>query len=195
MSLFPRMAEIVPEGSLGLAEITHFGVSEDESAFTAMRAAHKGAQEYVAPGRYARLRVNRELMMTDTNMERATNREVVRRARGRVLIAGLGLGMIVHPIAAKPGVSVTVIEKYRDVIDLVSPTLPSGVTVIEGDILTWRPERGTKYDTIYFDIWANVCSDNLDDIRVLKRAFRGRMTPGAWMGAWVEDILRMDRYR
>jgi len=189
------MAELVPEGSRGVAEITHFGVSEEESQFTAMRAAHKGAQEYVAPGRYARLRVNRELMMTDTDMERATNREVVRRAKGRVLIAGLGLGMIVHPIAEKSGVSVTVVEKYRDVIDLVSPTLPAGVTVIEGDILTWRPTRGTKYDTIYFDIWANVCSDNLDDIRVLKRAFRGRMAPGAWMGAWVENILRMDRYR
>ncbi len=93
--------------------------------------------------------------MTDFLYERLTCVEVVERAHGDMLIAGLGLGMILHPILSNPEVnSLTVIEKYPDVIDLISPTLPRDprVRVITDDIFTWGPPSNARYDVIWFDI-------------------------------------------
>jgi hypothetical protein len=111
--MFPAMIEIFKEPvAHGIAKIDHLTVDRFQSVMSAWEPA-----AYCPPGTYACLRVNGRLMMSDTRMEHYTNYKVVREARGNVLIAGLGLGMILHPILAKKEVlSVTVIEKYADVI-------------------------------------------------------------------------------
>jgi spermidine synthase len=90
-------------------------------------------------------------MMSDTNMERRSNWQVKDNAHGRVLIAGLGIGMILHPIldptraiisrrageALQPVEHVTVVELNQDVIDLVAPSLArygDRVTIVKADI-------------------------------------------------------------
>jgi hypothetical protein len=46
---------------------------------------------------------------------------------GRVLVAGLGLGLIIHALQSIDAVeSITVVEREQDVIDLVSPHMPRG---------------------------------------------------------------------
>jgi len=100
-----------------------------------------------------------QVVMSDFHYERATCVEVVERAHGDVLVAGLGLGMILRPILGKESVrSVTVIEKYQDVVDLVLPTLPASekLTVLLDDIYTWKPPQGRHYDVIWFDIWPDI---------------------------------------
>lgn len=48
--------------------------------------------------------------------------EHARHFRGQVLVAGLGLGLIVHALAANPPVrKITVVERDRDVIEAVWP--------------------------------------------------------------------------
>ena len=124
MAVFPRMAEILPQGEWGGARVYHTTFDEQ----TARSASYVGGR-YVStpPGTYAALLVktdsgHSECMMGDLGYERATCLEVVRRAHGNVLIAGLGLGMILHPILDKSDVSrVTVVEKYQDVVDLDPP--------------------------------------------------------------------------
>ena len=190
---FPRMPDVLPEGQLGVAKIDHFEISEDASSFSNLRAIIQGRRDdYVPPGKYARLIVGRELMMTDTLMERRSNYEVVRQARGHVFIAGLGLGMILHPILAKPEVTrVTVCEKFGDVIRLVGPTLPhqEKLTFVEADVLDWKPAKGTKYDVIYHDIWPTVSLDNLEEMAKLHRRFAHFKAPGGWMDSWKKDHL------
>ena len=62
--------------------------------------------------------------MYDTYHERIMNEIAVTQATGDVLIGGLGLGMILHPILAKPEVcSVTVLENSEHVAALVMPSL------------------------------------------------------------------------
>lgn len=188
---FPKMAEKLPAGALGIARVEHFTVSEEDSKFTSIRAV-LNRDEFVPAGTYARLYVGRTLMMSDTAMEQVSNLAVVRHAHGHVFIAGLGLGMILHPILEKPEVTkVTVVEKYGDVIKLVSPTLPhqEKLETIEADVLTWKPAKGTKYDTIYFDIWPNITGDNLEDMTLLHRRFAHFKAPGAWMNSWKRDYL------
>jgi len=119
---FPEMHRIVPEGASGNVRVEHFTVSESASRLTAL----EGGRGYVPPGRYARLFMHPKAsscMMSDTRFEHLSNYEVVRSAHGEVLIAGLGLGMICHPIARKREVkAVTVVEKSPDVIKLITPT-------------------------------------------------------------------------
>ncbi len=194
--MFPSMIEIVPESTYGIATVEHFTVSEAESLFSSLRRG-----DYVPSGKYAKLKVNGTLMMSDTSMEHRTNWDVVHEAKGNVLIAGLGLGMILHPILAKPEVlSVTVIEKYEDVISLVGPTIKSDkLTIVHGDIYEWKPAKGAKYDTIYFDIWAEQSTDCLEDMRKLHLRFRPYKVKEGWMNSWrrgeLKNQKRSDRNR
>lgn len=186
------MVEIIPEASIGIAAVEHFEVTKADAMLSGLRRG-----EYVSPGMYARLRVNGRLMMTDTRMEHMTNYEFVRRARGNVLVAGLGLGMILHPLLEDEEVtSVTVIEKYADVIALVSPTVTHPkVTILNADIYEWKPAKGTKFDTVYFDIWSEQSTDTLKDMAKLHHRFRPYKTLDAWMESWRRDFLRKEKRR
>lgn len=110
---FPDMTTIVPhDAAVGIAKTTHHEVSR----FEAMMSSIRGIA--TTPRKLAQLHVGGQLMMTDADFEHNTNYEVCRQSRGDVMIAGLGLGMILHPILKNPKVeSVTVIEKHQDVVD------------------------------------------------------------------------------
>lgn len=195
---FGRMVDVIPEGTAGNARVTHRRISAEAARFDVLRASMKG----YAPcreGTICQLFVDGDMMMSDGGNEHETNREVVFRAQGDVLIAGLGIGMVLIPILCKPEVrTVTVLEKSSGVIELVEiPVrrhlgLPvkSKLTVIKADAFKWQPSKGVCFDTIYLDIWPDICTDNLKDITKLKRHFARRLRPGGWMGAWVEHKLR-----
>lgn len=192
------MVKYVKPGISGDAEISLFEVSQEDSKRTAMRAVLR-PDEYVPAGRYVKLAVNGVLQMKDTQFEWHSNLHAVHRATGDVLIGGLGIGMVLVPILQKPEVkSVTVIEKNGDVVKLVFPCLVDTVPeakklrVACADIFLWNPNM-PKWDTIYFDIWPNVSTDNLEEMTKLKRRFSKRLNrdnPKAWMGCWEEETLR-----
>ncbi len=77
---------------------------------------------------------------------------------------------------------------------------PDKLNVIEADIYTWKLPKGQMYDCIWFDLWENICTDNLSEYGKLNRRF-ARRTAG-YRGAWVEEELkyqqrqekRQDRY-
>lgn len=174
----------LPEGTHGAAKIVH----EEPDFMTRLRAARDG--QPLNARKYARLLVDGHLWMTDAEFECATNRPILRAARGDVLIAGLGLGLILNPILVKKSVtSVTVVEINADVIALVAQHyLESDKLVIQrGDIYTWRTTK--KFDAIYFDIWPNVPNEyDAADIRKLKRRYAKSLNKGGWMGAWCEEM-------
>jgi hypothetical protein len=192
MAMFPCMAEILPEGELGAARVQHRSL-ENQAA----REASYVDGQYIPtpPGIYALLFVKNEwgsstCMMSDLGYERSTCLEVVKRAHGHVLIAGLGLGMILHPILKNRDVdSVTVVEKCQDVIDLVSPSLPrsSKLAMHKGDIFVWRPPPGVRYDVIWFDIWPDIAPTRLPEMAELHGCFArylNHRNPRCWMESW-----------
>lgn len=200
-SPFAKMAHVVPEGQVGKARIEHYEITEKEASFNNAMAAIRGRRfEMIDAGRHARLIVVGSLVMSDTQMERWTNSEIVRKAKGSVLIAGLGLGLILVPILAKPEVNrVLVIEKCQDVIDLVTPALKAQkgghkLEVIQADIFDWKPERGSRWDAIYFDIWTAPSTDDLDEQDRLHRRYARRKVPGGFMASWWRELL-LDRRR
>lgn len=189
------MCEILPEGQSGSVRVQHYEVSEKDYHATILRSLF-ARESPVRPGRYVRLYVGNCLMMSDTQSEKYSNHEVVKRARGDVFIAGLGIGLILAPILANPEVtSVTVVEKYNEVIELVEPALrklpgAEKLTVIKADIFEWTPPKGQKWDVLYFDIWPGICVDNLDEMAILHRRFARRKNPGGWMDSWQRKELK-----
>ena len=143
------------------------------------------------------------MWMSDTHDERRDHRYVYWQAQGDVLIAGLGLGMVTLAVAMKPEVSsVTVVEFEPDVIALVEPHLRSALgdatsklTVVQSDIFQWKPPKGSTYDTIWFDVWETICTDNLDGYHKLHRRFARCLKPGGYRGSWAyEQIKRYKRH-
>jgi spermidine synthase len=157
-----------------------------------MALAIGSRSEAVQAGGYCQLKVGGILMMSDTQMEQRTNREVVHKARGRVLISGLGIGMILVPILAKPEVtSVTVLELSQDVIDLVLPHVADPrLEVIQADVFGYKPPKGAKYDVIYHDIWPELSTDTLKEMTKLHRKYAHCLAPGGWQDSWRKSDLQ-----
>lgn len=187
------LASILTPGKKGAAKLEIFEITGKEPVLF--------RQPFLCPGRYVRLTVGGSVVMSNTPFEERTNREFKQKAKGDVLIAGLGVGMIIVPLLDDPEVtSITVIERNSDVIVLVLPqlrALPGGgkVKVHNADITTWKPAKGELWDTIYFDVWNDVCTDNLPELSRLNRRFCRKVRPDGWMGAWEEHTLRSRKRR
>jgi len=155
---------------------------------------------HIAPGKFVclvELSKKERVVMSDTPAERRTNLHFVAQARGHVVIAGLGVGMVIVPLVQTPAVThLTVVEKERDVIDLVEPGLrrylgaaASKLDVIHSDVFDFTPSL--KFDTVWFDIWPTIEPKHLTQIASLKRRFgRWYLKENGWMGAWCEGMLR-----
>lgn len=200
MEPFLPMANRLTPGKKGVAELSIFEVSREDAEFSRIRAvATQGREQPVPMGKYAKLTVEGRLMMTDTPMEQRTNLTFLRKARGNVLVAGLGIGMVLEPLLRKPEVdTVLVIEKFQDVIDLVTPSFKKAIAnerlhVFNEDIFTFRPNDAWMFDTIYFDIWPTISGDNLPEMERLHNLFRYHLESGGWMSSWEYNLLK-ERY-
>ena len=134
--------------NLGIATLRSFSISNEESKVYNLKSLFNGNGGFdcVTAGQYVKLSVNNILMMSDTDMEKRTNYEFISNAKGDVMIAGLGIGLILHNLEKKVKTgevkSITVYEKYQDVIDLITPYykhLP--ITVKCEDILNYLPPK------------------------------------------------------
>lgn len=192
--VFPDLCKVYPKKkTLGSATVEHFMIDRHGAMMWLMQ--HR---ERVFEGHYVRLVIDRKTVMSDTYMERASNIDFARRANGRVLVAGLGLGMVLFPLMKKEEVSeVDVLESNMDVIRLVGPYVQHPkIRILHENAMEFRPSRGVKWDTIWFDIWPDRCSDNLDDIAKLHQRFKyhvNRTNPAASMDSWYAKQLRVER--
>lgn len=112
----------VPEGTSGSITIKRFVVTEADSRADAMRSIFSGSARFVDPGTYTGMYEGGVLWMSDTRDEIHDHSGAIIEATGRVLIHGLGIGMVVQACLRKKDVKhVTVVEKSADVIALVAP--------------------------------------------------------------------------
>lgn len=183
----------VPDGECGNWKIDTFSISEEEARFENMRTMFGGRGHMrVSPGTFRRLTCKgRGVIMSNTRMEIITNYDAYRSATGRVLINGLGLGMLLEAILSKPDVTyVRVIEKEADVISLVAPHFAndSRVEIVHADALVYKPESGATFDYAWHDIWDAISGDNLSDMATLGRRYGKRRASN--QGWWARDIIR-----
>lgn len=151
--MYKNMTEILKENAVGNFYLKKFTITVNN-----VRAIMEG----IEPGEYIALHGKNDIIMSNTPMEKRTNLEFCEKAHGDVLIGGLGIGLIILAIQNKEDVdSITVIEKEKDIIDLVKPQLPlnNKVKIINSDVYEWKPNDGEKYNCIYMDIWNFVNED------------------------------------
>lgn len=149
--MYANMAEILKDGKTGDFELSHFEIGENN-----LYAMFHG----IPCGKFVRLLHNGSVVMSDTDMEKRTNANFVRNAHGKVLIGGLGIGLILLAIQDKPEVEkIVVVEKHKEVIDLVKDQLPLNgkVEVVNADVWEYTPTE--KFNTIYMDIWNYINTD------------------------------------
>ena len=182
--MYKEMHEILNEGKIGEFKLDKFEITQENRSFRCD----------IPTGRYVRLMDKYDCVMSNTSMEKRTNREIIDMANGDVFIAGLGIGLIVLPIQDKDNVkSITILEKYLEVIELVGKQLPLNekVKIIHGDVFEYELLKGTKFDTIYFDIWNYINLDVYEEMKLLKKKYRkykrqSRENPNVHMSCWAE---------
>lgn len=193
--MYKNMYELLEERTVGSFKLEKFEITPENRPFRCS----------IPSGKYVRLldTDNRldGCVMSDTPMEKRTNTNFVDNAHGDVLIAGLGIGLILLPVQEKEEVrSITILEKNKEVIDLVASQLELNdkVTITHSDVFTHEFKRGTKFDTIYFDIWNYVNSDVYKEMQLLKKRYRKHLrmkkdNPNAFIKCWAEYEAKNNR--
>lgn len=128
--------------------------------------------------------------MSDTPFERDTNRHVLDKANGHVLIVGLGIGMIPVALAQLDKVkSITILEREQEIIDLISPYIQNHkIRIICGDA-QYPPFNTKSFDYIYLDICPTVDLDNWNEMKLLLRKYRKL---GFYVDAWLKDFIQKE---
>ena len=166
MGTYKNMYALLEERTQGIVSLEKFRAE----GFMAWRQG-------IPTGDYIRLIVKGETMMSNTPMEKRTSMEFMINAYGDVLICGLGIGLVIMPLLEDEKIkSITVIEKYQDVIDCILPQIKeydkdNKLNVIHADCFEFTTDR--KYDTIFIDIWAYINNDIYkEEMLPLKRKYR-----------------------
>lgn len=177
------------DGEVDGMKIDHFNV--DEKSFGALRYALHGRP--VPSGRYTRLSTNGTLWMTDTPAEIGdlitAFHHLERPATRRVLINGLGIGMVLKATLALSHVEhVDVVELDPRVVQLVgSQYHDERLTIHTADAYDIKWPVGTRWDVAWHDVWPDICGDNVEGMTRLNRRYGNRVS---WQGCWVEDEVK-----
>lgn len=187
-----QVATWLPEGQRGAYRVERFVVTGNEWQGFSPRT--------VPAGTYTRLMQGGTVVMSDTPAEWRDHSYFVDRAEGRVLVAGLGIGMVAAALIRKPEVThLTIVEISPEVLALTGPALkalPEGgkVALVEADIRTWQPPQGERWDHAWYDIWDNISCENLPEMKLLHRRFGRRTgTQASWSRELCEYHARRDK--
>lgn len=153
-------ADAIPAGSAGL------WVVRKPTLTKRTLVEHCGKFKWVEPcsytwlGRYttATLHTGGEAVMHDTPEELNTHLDFMLRARGSVLITGLGLGCVTRGVLANPNVTkVLVIERDKDVLKLVEPHMPKDprLYILYFDAVAWCEQSSERFDCAWHDLWTD----------------------------------------
>lgn len=130
-------------------------------------------------------------MMSSHEFEIVTNQKFLDNAKGDVLIFGLGLGLIVHPLLQDKSIkSITIVEIDDGLIDLVFPIVIENdpytkVNVINSDAFSF--ETDMMFDTIYFDIWSVIDNRAFEEMSTLSHKFQKNLNQDGWMDSWSSE--------
>lgn len=180
--------DFIKDETLGAYSIETLNITPREAEFQNLRCIiNNRPEQMVEAGQFKVLKENKEIWMSNTLMEVKTHQEAISRARGNILVAGLGLGMFLTAIKDKKEVNkITVIEKSKEVIELVGKYYQDKkIKIVNTDIFQYKTKE--KFDFIWLDIWADICNDNLKEMETLKNKFSKNSKD---ILCWSEEILR-----
>lgn len=175
----------------GDVEIVEIEIDPQQALASMIGAAVNNGRGRIWPGYYTGLTRNGELWMSDTPDEINDHMPMIREAEkrgGRVLVNGLGLGMVVKALLDIPQIEhVDVVEFDQDVVELIGPHYASDrCTVHHADAFDIEWPEGSHWSAIWSDIWLPISPDNLPEIARLKAKYADMAD---WHEAWSEDLI------
>lgn len=170
-------------GVSGAWELKKFTVTPQGAKIHNIREMFNMRNRFIEEGEYWGLYRNGKVIMSNTPAEINDHYQFITKAHGKVLIGGLGLGMVLKCLLDKPNVTnVTVVEQSEDVIKLVAPAYikDNRVSIIHADIFTYTPSE--RFDCAWFDIWDDISGDEYPEMKKLHRKY-GRYV--GWSDSWL----------
>ena len=185
----------IPEAKSGEWYVERFIVKDDIQK--AIFNLHAGGRS-VPNGTYTRLMRDHSWnnpMMSDTPSEIYDHYEPIYKAQelgGRILLNGLGLGCVLKAILTFPNVTrIDVVELEQDIINLVAPSYNDPkVHIYNEDAYTITWDKSDRWTVAWHDIWANICSDNLEGMAKLHRKYGHKVI---WQGSWAKELCLYQR--
>jgi hypothetical protein len=177
--------------------VRKFTVSEKDARWERLRSLISGSGRGALAGDYTKLLVDGHLWMSDTSDEiwdhYLTINRVERPETKRVLINGLGLGMVVKAALDALNVEhIDVVEKDPRVAKIIGKYYASDrCTIHTDDALTIKWPKGMKWDVAYHDIWPTITQDNLAEMGTLHRRYGKRVSfQDSWCFEQCQDLRR-----
>lgn len=129
--------------------------------------------------------------MLDAPSEMNTIEPYAKKAKGKVLTFGLGIGFYVYMALLNDDVeSVTIVERSPEVIQLFNtvlrPQFPQNkeVVIIHGDAFDYFNEDTlNQYDSVFVDIWQS----NEDGLEMIERLLEQYNPPFEQVDFWIES--------
>lgn len=157
-------AERIPEGASGLWHIKKLNLSKQ---LFVEKPNSGGKGETLPPGvwtslfRYTESAMHTygEMVMHDFPNEIHTHMIFMLKAKGNVLVSGLGLGCVARGLLANPSVSkVTVLENSTDVLKLVGIHMEKSdrLEIIFAEAEDWiKKNNQMEFDCAWHDLWTD----------------------------------------
>lgn len=132
-----------------------------------------------------------EVWMLDAPSEMNTIEPNAKKAKGKVLTFGLGIGFYVYMALLNDDVeSVTIVERSPEVIQLFNtvlrPQFPQSkeIKIIQGDAFDYFNEDTlNRYDSVFVDIWQS----NEDGLEMIERLLEQYLPPFEQVDFWIES--------
>lgn len=176
------------DGVSGVWKLKKFTVNKYGAIFHNLRELLNGRNRFIASGEYWGLYRNGYIIMSNTPAEINDHLKFIRKASGKVLVGGLGLGMVIKYLLEKESVTkITVIEQSQDVIKLVGHAYAndSRVEIVNANIFEYKPSD--QYDCAWFDIWDNISGEEYPEMKTLHRKFGHYV---GWSDSWLRNQSR-----
>lgn len=177
----------IPDGKSGNWEVSTMTLTQEDVFLSNL----KGRGRYLPPGTYKRLMRGGTIVMSNTPSEISDFSRFTYRAKGSVIVNGLGLGCVIARLLNKDEVTkVDVVEISEDVIGLVGGYFRADprLTIHHDDAFKFKPVNGSRWDFAWHDIWDYICADNLDGMGKLHRKYGSRVT--VFQDSWCKGLCR-----
>ncbi|MCK9407819.1 MAG: hypothetical protein M0R68_01660 [Bacteroidetes bacterium] len=114
------------------------------------------------------------------------------RAKGHVLLGGLGIGFLAQMLCLKENVvSVTAVEFSPDVIDLCTFSHPK-INIVPGDFYAYLKEQNlSRFEYIYFDTFSDGLN-HYESTIIPMRKYLIESYPGMPFDFWNEDEMKIE---
>ncbi len=170
-------------GESGAWKLKRFTVTSQGAKMHNLSEMFNGRSRFIYPGEYWGLFRDGKVIMSNTPAEIDDHKPFIRKAYGKVLVGGLGLGMVLKCLLDKKSVTkVTVVEKSPDVIKLVASAYTDDprVEIVNADIFEYVPSE--RYDCAWFDIWDDISGEEYPEMKRLHRRYGHYVD---WSDSWL----------